>query len=73
MLAIHLLNHEGRPEAAVENRIEHLDAHLGWDPAFAAEVVSRAERRGLVRSDGAALELTDRGRAGARSALARAA
>src|SRR3712207_2202759 len=25
MLAIHLLNHEGRPEAATENRIEHLD------------------------------------------------
>lgn len=73
MLAIHLLNHEGLPEAAVENRIDHLDAHLGWEPAFAHEVVERAERRGLVLSDGAALELTDRGRAGARSALARTA
>ena len=73
MLAIHLLNHEGLPEAAVENRIDHLDAHLGWEPAFAREVVERAQRRGLVRSDGAALELTDRGRAGARSSLARTA
>jgi manganese/zinc/iron transport system permease protein len=62
MLAIHLLNHQGRPEAAVENRVEHLDDHLRWEPEFAAAVVGRAEGRGLVvRSDGV-LELTEHGR-----------
>ena len=62
MLAIHLLNHEGRPEAAVENRVEHLDDHLRWDPAFAAAVVARAEQRGLVVRSGDLLALTDDGR-----------
>ena len=71
MLAIHLLNHEGRPEAPEESRVEHLDEHLRWDASFAAEIVGRAERRGiLVRHDGT-LALTERGRALARGALAR--
>ena len=73
MLAIHLLNHEGRPEAVRESRVEHLDEHLRWQPSFAAEVVARAERRGLVVRDDGALGLTDRGRELARSALARTA
>ena len=70
MLAIHLLNHEGRPEAAAESRVEHLDEHLRWQPSFAREVVERAVRRGLVREDGGSLALTDRGRGVARAALA---
>jgi manganese/zinc/iron transport system permease protein len=70
MLAIHLLNHEGRPEAATESRVEHLDEHLRWPPEFAREVVSRAERRGLVREDAGTLALTDRGRGVALAALA---
>src|SRR3712207_6477458 len=71
MLAIHLLNHEGRPEAATENRIEHLDDHLRWDPRFADEVVERAERRGIVIRHDGRLGLTERGRAVARRALVR--
>jgi manganese/zinc/iron transport system permease protein len=70
MLAIHLLNHEGRPEAAIESRVEHLDQHLRWQPSFAREVVQRAVRRGLVREDGGSLALTERGRGVARAALA---
>lgn len=62
MLAIHVLNHEGRPEAAQENRVEHLDEHLRWDPDFAARVVRQAERRGLVRLHDGALALTPTGR-----------
>jgi hypothetical protein len=62
MLAIHLANHEGRPEAAVENRVAHLGEHLRWDGDFAARVVRGAERRGLVVRRSDALELTDRGR-----------
>jgi manganese/zinc/iron transport system permease protein len=64
------LNHEGRPEAATESRVEHLDENLCWPPEFAREVVARAERRGLVREQAGALELTDRGRGVARAALA---
>jgi manganese/zinc/iron transport system permease protein len=71
MLAIHLLNHEGRPEAAAESRVEHLDEHLRWRPDFAREVVGRAVRRGLVLEHGGELALTDRGRGIARAALAR--
>ena len=71
MLAIHLLNHEGRPDAAEENRIAHLDSGLRWDRAFAARVVGQAEERGLVvRLDGS-LALTEKGRRLAREALAR--
>lgn len=70
MLAIHLLNHEGSPEAATENRLEHLHEHLRWDRAFARQVVERAERRGLVaRPTDQRLALTRPGREMARSAV----
>ena len=71
MLAIHLANHEGLPEAAVENRVAHLGEHLRWQPDFADRVVRGAERRGLVVSSDGALALTARGRALAQEALAR--
>lgn len=69
MLAIHLANHEGRPEASRENRVEHLGEHLRWDPGFAERVVRGAERRGLVIPAGDTLILTERGRGAAREAL----
>ncbi len=69
MLTIHLLNHEGRPEAAEESRLDHLDEHLRWEPGFAHEVVGRALARGLVRRDNGRLILTERGRAVAREAV----
>lgn len=71
MLAIHLANHEGKPEAAEESRIEHLDQHLRWAPDFAQKIVRLAERRGLVRATGQQLELTQAGRELAADALAR--
>ena len=71
MLAIHLANHERRPEAAVENRVGHLGEHLRWDDEFAARVVRGAERRGLVVRDADALTLTETGRALAREAVTR--
>ncbi len=62
MLAIHLVNHEGRPEEAVESRVDHLGEHLRWDAGFAGRVVRSAERRGLVsRADGR-LSVTEQGR-----------
>jgi manganese/zinc/iron transport system permease protein len=70
MLAIHLANHEGRPEAEEESRVDHLDRHLRWQPDFAERIVRLAERRGLVRREGVQLELTQSGRELAADALA---
>jgi manganese/zinc/iron transport system permease protein len=69
MLAIHLFNHEGRPEAAMESRVEHLDEHLRWQPEFAIQVVRQAERRGLVVLRDGSLALTEQGRQVARQAI----
>ena len=71
MLAIHLANHEGRPEAKVENRVEHLDRHLRWPPDFAERIVRLAERRGLLEADRGRLD-SDAGGPGARRGRARA-
>ena len=69
MLAIHLLNHEGRPEAAEECQAERLDQHLRWRPEFVRRVIGRAEQRGLLRQSEGLLLLTDRGRQMARQAI----
>ncbi|HXG12849.1 MAG TPA: metal ABC transporter permease [Gemmataceae bacterium] len=69
MLAIHLLNHEGKPEAERENRVEHLHDHLQWKPSFAAQVVRRAERQGIVERRNGYLLLTPQGRQRAREAI----
>jgi manganese/zinc/iron transport system permease protein len=71
MLAIHLFNHEGRPEAAAESRVEHLNEHLRWQQAFAAQVVRQAEQRGLVVLHDGMLALTERGRELAQQAIVR--
>jgi len=62
MLAIHLANHAGRPEAEVESRVGHLDEHLRWDADFTERIVRGASRRGLVVERAGVLELTPRGR-----------
>jgi manganese/zinc/iron transport system permease protein len=71
MLAIHLLHHEGAPDAAVECRTEHLQAHLRWQPAFAARVIRYAERSGAVQQERGLLRLTDQGRRLAEAAMVR--
>ena len=71
MLAIHLLNHEGRPGAAEESRIDHLREHIRWAPDFAARVVRYAEQSGVVRQQSGQLRLTDSGRALAQDAMMR--
>lgn len=67
LLAAHLLNHEGSPEQARESRISHIDEAMGWESAVREEVVTRAERRGLLRRSDGTLELTEEGRAHARA------
>jgi manganese/zinc/iron transport system permease protein len=71
MLVIHLLNHEGRPEEANENHVEHLHEHIRWQPSFAWQVVKRAQRRGLILIQDAQLSLTERGRQLAHQAIMR--
>lgn len=69
MLAIHLFNHEGLPNSVEESQVEHLDAHLRWEPDFATRVVRGAERRGLIQSQAGRLSLTDDGRRLAQEAI----
>jgi manganese/zinc/iron transport system permease protein len=69
MLAIHLLHHEDTPQAAIENRVDHLHDHLRWEPAFARNVVERADLGGLVRLENGSLQLTEAGRGLAQSTL----
>lgn len=69
MLTAHLFNHDGTPEQAVESRVGHIDAVLGWSPSFRTEVVGRAAGRGLLEESAGTLTLTDRGRHHARRAL----
>jgi manganese/zinc/iron transport system permease protein len=69
MLAIHLLNHEGLPEAEDEYRLDHLEEHMRWEPAFATQVVRQAERRGIILSQDGYLSLTERGRQRAQQAI----
>ena len=71
MLAIHLYQHEGLPEAEVENRVDHLSDHLRWEPAFAARIVRLAETHGYAGERDGRLELTEAGRELARRMLVR--
>ena len=69
MLVIHLLNHEGLPEAEAESEIAHLHEHLRWDPTFANQVVRYALNNQCVSQDETLLILTERGRTIAQQAL----
>jgi manganese/zinc/iron transport system permease protein len=70
MLVVHLAQHEGRPEADEESRLDRLPAHLRWTAAQVGRVVRGARRRGLVTTAGGRLALTDAGRERAQQALA---
>ncbi|MBM4394276.1 MAG: metal ABC transporter permease [Deltaproteobacteria bacterium] len=65
-LAVHLLQHQDRPEAAEECRADRVHRHLEWDAAFTGQVVRRAVRRGMVARTGPCLGLTAAGRSLAR-------
>lgn len=71
MLAIHLLHHEGTPEAERENRVDHLSEHLTWTPDQADRVVRAAVKAGIVTVEDELLHLTSEGRAEARRAMIR--
>lgn len=69
MLLVHLLHHEGRPEADRECRVPHLQEHLRWEPSFAETAVRYAERTGTVTRSGERLALTPAGRRTAQDAM----
>ncbi len=62
MLVVHLAHHEGRAEAAVENRPDALHRHLKWSHPFAQRVIRYAAASRLVHVAGPLLELTAEGR-----------
>jgi manganese/zinc/iron transport system permease protein len=70
MLAIHLCNHEGLPEAKAESQVQHMYEHMRWEPTFAAHVIRQAERRGIVLRENGHLTLTQEGRDLANTAVA---
>jgi manganese/zinc/iron transport system permease protein len=69
MLVVHLLHHEGTPQAAEECREAGLHRHLGWRESWTRRVVGRAERRALIARHGKLLLPTDRGRMAAEDAV----
>ncbi|MEM7274212.1 MAG: metal ABC transporter permease [Actinomycetota bacterium] len=71
MLAIHLLHHEGTPEAEIESRVDHLWESLRWEPGVAERVIRHAEQHGVVRRSAGMLSLTSEGRGLAQEALSR--
>ena len=71
MLAMHLLNHEGLPEAYQESRVAHLREHMRWDEAFASRVLQRSLSQGWVTRQGNNLYLTEHGRQCAQQAFLR--
>jgi manganese/zinc/iron transport system permease protein len=62
MLLVHLLHHEGTPEAAEECREAGLHRHLGWRESWTRRVVGKAEGRALIARRGDLVLPTDAGR-----------
>lgn len=61
MLTMHIANHTATAEAEAENRALRLNEHLKWSPQFAHEVISLAERSGLIQQENGLLTLTSTG------------
>jgi manganese/zinc/iron transport system permease protein len=62
MLLVHLLHHEGAPDAAEECREAGLHQHLGWRESWTKRVVGKAEGRALIARRGDLVLPTDAGR-----------
>lgn len=69
MLLVHLLHHENTPEADRECRIDHLQEHLKWEPAFASQAIRYSERTGTIIKQKERLALTQTGREAAQKAM----
>jgi manganese/zinc/iron transport system permease protein len=70
-LAVHLLNHEGRPNEAEESSLAHMSAHMRWNERFARRAVRWAVTHDLVTRTNGRLQLTSLGRETARQVMVR--
>lgn len=66
LLLVHLFNHEGSPDYAVESGVDHLHEHMLWGRGFGLRVVKMASERGNILVKDRKLELTVKGRERAR-------
>ncbi|MCB0288875.1 MAG: metal ABC transporter permease [Calditrichaeota bacterium] len=62
MLAVHLLHHQGLPEAQQECHVHSVHEHLNWEQEFARRVARLAEKEGLIYQERGLLLLTGKGR-----------
>ena len=69
MLTIHLLNHDGKPNAESESQLDHLQDHLRWEKDFSSQVVRRAIRQSLIHDRNGKMVLTNLGKLRAQEAL----
>lgn len=69
MLAVHLLHHQGLPEAQQECHVHSVHEHLNWDKDFAQRVARLAEKEGLIYRERGLLLLTGKGRDVAEEAM----
>jgi manganese/zinc/iron transport system permease protein len=61
MLLVHLLNHEGLPEASRECHVDHLPEHFHWEKSLIDRVVTEAEGKYYIQKEKDFLTLTESG------------
>lgn len=69
MLLVHLLDHEGKTEAAAENRRETVHTHLQWSKQFTERVVAHAKKERAIDENKGILSLTSEGRKTAQTVM----
>ncbi|MBS3107266.1 metal ABC transporter permease [Candidatus Woesearchaeota archaeon] len=71
MLVVHLLDHEGKPEEAVESRIDNCMHHMGWTERFTKKTVRESVSKAWITERKARLSLTSLGRETAKHVMIR--
>lgn len=61
MLLVHILNHQGKPEAQRECHVGHLSEHLYWDKDLSRQVLKQGEREDYLQRQDDYLFLTPEG------------
>jgi len=61
MLLVHLLNHEGLPEASRECQINHLPEHFHWEKSLIDRVINEAEGKNYIQREKDFLTITESG------------
>ena len=69
MLLVQLLDHEGKPNEALENTISNMVIHMNWPEKFAKKVAKYAVQKNYILRTGNDLKLTNFGRELAKQTL----